>query len=244
MIRIIFGLLNIAYFVFLYTRGIAFSKFFLLSGLFFTVWGFVSKRRGYDFSVRYPKISIAINILLIAALASFLILESFIIMEGTKKDLVKTDYVVVLGAGLWGETPSDTLYKRLDAALAYINKNPEIKIVLSGGKGPGENITEAEAMKRYLVSKGISEKNIYKEEKSTSTEENLRYTKELINNISKKDKTSLTVVTSNFHMLRAKLLAEKGGFETFEYSSPILSWLMPVCYVREYFAMIKYFVFR
>lgn len=238
MIKLIIGILSLIYFIALKVGGISFSQFFLAAGLFFIIWEIFSKNLKYKF----PKISLLLNVSVLLLFVSFLIIEGFIIIEGNKKDLAKSDYVLVLGAGLWGDTPSDTLYKRLDGALQYLKINPEVKVIVSGGMGPGETITEAEAMKSYLVKKGIPEKNIIKEEESRSTEENINNSKELLipNN---KDNITVTLVTSNFHMLRSKLLAEKAGFKTYEYSAPILSWLIPVNYVREYFAMVKYLVF-
>lgn len=89
------------------------------------------------------------------------------------------DYVVVLGAHVKGELPSKALLKRLEAALDYGEKNPETKLVLSGGQGFGENITEALCMKRYLVKNGISSDRLILEEKSTDTRENLKFSDEM-----------------------------------------------------------------
>jgi len=236
------GFINLVYFLVINARSISFSKFFLLLGLVLIVIGFIKLKFGDN--ARYHKIFIVLRVFMLMILASFLIMESFIAFEGSKRELVKSDYIVVLGAGLWGETPSDILYKRMDVALDYIHKNPEVKIILSGGKGPGEDITEAEAMKRYFIKNGIDEKMIFKEEKSTSTEENIKYSKQLINTFDKNKNISITIVTSNFHMLRSKLLAKRAGFVVHEYSAPILSWLIPTYYTREYFALIKYFVLK
>ena len=82
--------------------------------------------------------------------------------------------VIVLGAGVNGETPSLTLRTRIDAAAAYLEEHPDVPVVLSGGQGPGEAITEAECMRRALVRRGVDESRLYPEERSTSTQENLR----------------------------------------------------------------------
>lgn len=243
MIRITLGIFSILYFIVLRVRGISFSTFFALAGVFFLIWGFVSIKNGYEFNVRYHKISRLMRIVTTLVVISFILIEGLITYNGTRKDTAKTDYVIVLGAGLWGDTPSDVLSKRLDAALEYINLNPEAKVIVSGGQGPGETITEAEAMQRYLVTKGVPKDKILMEDKSTSTEQNLNNSKELIKKADKNENPSITVVTSNFHMLRAKLIGTKAGLKVHEYSAPILTWLIPVCYVREYFAMIKYFIF-
>lgn len=175
------------------------------------------------------------------AFISFFLLEILIINSSFARETTKADYIVVLGAGIRGEEPSHTLYKRLEKSLDLINTYADTKVVVSGGQGPGESITEAEAMKRYLVSKGVSPERIIKEEKSTNTFENLKYTKELINPNNKN--ISITIVTSNFHMLRSKLLAKRFGFVSYGYSSEILKQLIPTYFVREYIALMKSFIF-
>ena len=92
----------------------------------------------------------------------------------------KEDAVIVLGAGLRGENLSLILRNRLDAAVEYYNENPEAVIVVSGGQGPDEDIPEAEAMERYLYEQGVPLNKIIKEDKSTSTEENFKFSKELL----------------------------------------------------------------
>jgi uncharacterized SAM-binding protein YcdF (DUF218 family) len=172
---------------------------------------------------------------------SFIALETLIISSSFSKETKKPDYIVVLGAGIRGEEPSHALYKRLEKSLELINTYKDIKVIVSGGQGPGESITEAEAMKRYLVSNGVSPERIIKEEKSTNTFENLKFTKALINPDNKS--ISITIITSNFHMLRSKLLAKRFGFVSYGYSSEILIQLIPTYFVREYIALIKSFVF-
>ena len=68
-----------------------------------------------------------------------------------------------------------TLARRLDAALAYLEENPKAYVVVSGGQGAGEDISEAEAMRRYLAARGIEESRILMEDKSMSTLENFLF---------------------------------------------------------------------
>lgn len=241
---IITGILNLIYFAFIKSRSISFSEFFLLIGILLIIFGAIYIKFIDLIIERCPIIFLMLKVVMIIIIISFITLETAICYDGSKKQYVKSDYVVILGAGLWGETPSDILYKRMDAALDYIHKYPEVKVILSGGKGPGEIITEAEAMKRYLIQKGVPEKMLFKEEKSTSTEENIKYTKTMIRSMNDKEMISVTLVTSNFHILRSKLLAQKEGFKVYVYSAPILSWLIPTYYTREYFALMKYFLIK
>ena len=116
----------------------------------------------------------------------------------------------------------------------------ETRIIVSGGQGPGETITEAEAMKRYLVQHGISEDRIIKEDKSTNTKENLIFTRRLIREIDSKENIKITIVTSNFHMFRSRTLAKEVGFDEVQsWSAPIHPLLIPTYYVREYLAIVK-----
>lgn len=88
--------------------------------------------------------------------------------------------VVVLGAALRGEQPSRMLAERLKTAATYLRDHPESSCVVSGGQNDDEIISEAEAMKRYLVGLGIEESRIYLEDRSTNTEENLRMSRDVV----------------------------------------------------------------
>ena len=89
-------------------------------------------------------------------------------------------YLIVLGAGVYGEEPSPALRSRTETAIRYLNENPDTKAVLSGGQGPGEDISEAECMARLMRESGISEARIIKEEHSTTTVENIKNSYEII----------------------------------------------------------------
>lgn len=84
--------------------------------------------------------------------------------------------VMVFGCYVRGEEPGRTLTTRLDAALSLLKRYPNADCIVSGGQGSNEAISEAEAMRRYLVSRGIAEERITLEDRSTNTSENLEYT--------------------------------------------------------------------
>lgn len=156
----------------------------------------------------------------------------------------KTDYLVILGAGLNGDKLSLSLLKRMEKSVEYLKLNPDSTVVVSGGQGPNETISEAEAMKRYLVSNGIKEEQIIKEDKSTNTMENLKFTKKKLDEVNKKEGNyEITIVTSGFHMFRSKILAARNGFKAHGYPSSTYAVLIPNFYIREYFAVIKSFIF-
>lgn len=227
--------------------GIPFGIFFLMLGALLIIAGcicLVPKNNKYLRRFRYP-IKV-FKVLVLIFIISFAIVEIFIVYSGIHKDDINAPYAVILGAQVRGESPSNTLYRRLEAGAEYARKYPDSKIILSGGKGPGEKISEAEAMKRYLVSKGIQESRIIKEDKSENTLQNLENTKKIIENLNKESGTNsnnIVVVTSNFHMFRAKFLAERAGLNAYSCPASILNWLVPASYVREYFAVVKSFVF-
>ncbi|AJS59389.1 YdcF family protein [Paenibacillus sp. IHBB 10380] len=174
---------------------------------------------------------------------SFVIIESLVISELGSNDSEITDieYVVVLGAGIKGSELSLTLQQRLDTSLTYANMSREIPIIVSGGQGPGEDITEAQAMSNYLINKGISKDRIILESKSTSTQENLLFSKAIMNFEGLKNPT-IMIITSDYHMHRAKLIAKELGFEAYGISSKSPGYLKPMNMIREYLATIKAFL--
>lgn len=113
------------------------------------------------------------------------------------------EFIIVLGAGLRGSEPSLILTERLNAAYDYLVAHEETICIVSGGQGPGEEVTEAFAMYKYLVNKGIHPDRVWMETSSTSTSENIRFS---LNNISMRYEqipVTIGIVTSDFHMYRA-----------------------------------------
>ncbi len=244
-IFIIVGIVIIAYSIGISPIVSGISKMLIMLGLIVTVLGCIKlsiiKNNNIPFIKTFENI---INIIICIFLILFIIIESFIIAYSNNQDTSKTDYVLVLGAGLWGDTPSNTLTKRLEGAMKISKDNKEAKIVVSGGKGPGETVSEAEAMAKYLISKGIDERVIIKENKSTNTLENMKYSKKVIDKDSEGDKSkTVTIVTSNFHMFRANFLAKRCDINTKMYSTDILAAIKPAYYIREFFAVLKSYLF-
>ena len=153
--------------------------------------------------------------------------------------------VIVLGAGVNGETPSLTLRTRTDAAAAYLEEHPDVPVVLSGGQGPGEAITEAECMRRALVRRGVDESRLYPEERSTSTQENLRYSRAILEELGVDPAQRVAIVTSDFHLCRARLM---WGGDTAAVPAHLPSALYFQCltvnyFIREAFGLAAYFVY-
>ncbi|HHV98796.1 MAG TPA: YdcF family protein [Clostridiaceae bacterium] len=175
-------------------------------------------------------------------LVSFVIIEAIIIVNSYSDEVVETDYLIILGAGLRGERVSLTLMERLEKGIEFLTQYPDVKVVVSGGQGRGESITEAEAMRRYLVGKGIDEERIIKEDRATSTMENMKFSKEILDKQSGKDTKDITIITSDFHMLRAKMLARRNGLNPRGITCNTPVQVRINCYIREYFAFIKSFL--
>lgn len=151
-----------------------------------------------------------------------------------------SDTVIVLGCKVKGTRPSLMLKRRLDSACTYLKENNEVLVIVSGGKGKDEQISEAECMKAYLIENGIAPERIYKEDKSTSTFENFKFSKEIMQEYNLGDKA--TVITDGYHQLRAGMIAGNLGIETNSVSAPTSLWLIPTYWVREWFAIVYTFI--
>ena len=118
------------------------------------------------------------------------------------------DYIIVLGAAVHGDTPSLSLVERVRAARDYMKEHPNTVAIVSGGQGSDENISEAEAMSAWLIENGIDKSRVILENKATSTLENLEYSFNIIRSRGGDPNDSTAVVTSEYHIYRAKLLAQ------------------------------------
>lgn len=170
------------------------------------------------------------------AAAVLALIEGIILYHSREKADPGMDIIIVLGAQVKGRKITKSLRRRLEAAAAYLKENPSTRAIVSGGKGPGEEITEAEAMAAYLVNRGIPPEMILKEDRSTNTEENIRFSKQYIT----KERSRVAVVTNSFHIFRALSLARKQGLTGVQgIAAPSDPLLAPNYYVREVFGVIK-----
>lgn len=172
----------------------------------------------------------------------FTIITAFqIIYFGESAKPQKSDCIIVLGCSVYGTTPSPFMIWRTEEALRLYKKGYGNYIIVSGGKGPGEDISEAEAMKRYLLSKGVKPSKIIIEDKSGSTMANLINSKEIMN---EKGFNTAVIVSNKYHLKRASLMAKqqkiKGSYSGV-FVSPYKSHEI-VGYIREVPAMGKYYL--
>ena len=141
----------------------------------------------------------------------------------------KIDYVVVLGAGLIGERVTPLLASRIRKGIKVYKANPGSKLIMSGGQGPDEIVSEAFAMKNYALEQGIDENDIILENKSTSTEENIIFSKKFI----PADK-SFAVVTNYYHVYRALVQARTLGFRCIGYGASTKFYFSLNAFIREF----------
>ncbi|WFD08898.1 YdcF family protein [Tepidibacter hydrothermalis] len=184
-----------------------------------------------------------IKIIALILISSFIMIEGLIIINGQENKEYDVDYLVVLGSGLWGDVLSPTLLGRMNTALEFIENNPNTKIVVCGGQGRGENMPEAEAMRDYLVLNGVDESKIIQEDKSTSTLENLKFAKNILEELDGKKNHKIMIVTNEFHLFRSKFIAKRLGFTPYGMPSKTITSIAPKYFIREYFAVIKSFIF-
>lgn len=245
-IDIIIGILLIIYVSIINTLSstrIAFSRETLIIGILLIIYHFIKSK--FKNNLYHNKIMKVIKTIVCISLVFFFALEALIVFY-PKKSLENSDYILVLGAGLRGGTEvSLTLKDRLDSAITcYESSNRTSKIVVSGGQGSDEKLSEAEAMKNYLINNGVEEKNIIKEDKSTNTMENFKFSKEKIETLGDFNNSTVKVVTTDFHGFRSIMLAKRNGYENLNlYTSKTVYYLLPIFYVRESLALVKSFVF-
>ena len=151
----------------------------------------------------------ALCVLLVIGSIAAAVTAGFILIAAHPGQLPPCSHIVVLGAGVNGTAPSLSLRERINAAYSYLADNPDTIAVLSGGQGPGEEITEAACMYRELTDMGIDSSRLLLEEHSASTAENLTFSLALLEQETGIRPDKLGIVSSEYHIFRATLLARK-----------------------------------
>ena len=242
------GSISLLYFLILAWKHVDFCIIWLLgAAVLYVLGGYLRYRSLHPDGFSVPVwMSVILGDVLAVGILSFSVTEGKIIHGMTSEPEEELDYLIVLGAQVKKTVPSKALGLRLQKACEYLKEHSQTKAVLSGGQGSGEEIAEAECMYRYLTEHGIPEERLLKEECSTTTRENLMYSARVLAD-SRQEVTTETVlgskiglVSNNFHIYRALLLAEKFGYRKV-YGVPAASdWKLQIHYmVREYFAVLK-----
>lgn len=213
--------------------GIIISLFLIFKGVcYYEFKNFIInlKKNKYKKYILY-----SFRILLAIAVVIALVI-TFLMIKATNNKPVGNETVIVLGSRVYGNKPSRSLKERLDAAYEYLETNPDSYCIVSGGQGRNEDISEAECMYQYLKDKGIDEKRIFKEDKSTSTRENIKFSLEIIkaNNLPE----DIAITTSEYHQYRASLIAKKLGIDVKAVPSKTAWWIFPTMYLRELYGVL------
>ena len=166
----------------------------------------------------------------------------YIAVQGQDSVMTKEqtpELIVVLGAQVQGDGPSLTLKKRLDKTLAFMRENPDKTVIVSGGQGADETQTEASVMEAYLREEGIASERIVQETQARTTRENLINAKKLAEQAGIATETVL-IITSEYHLSRAKFIARSLGMEPYGLGSTTTPWILKVNYaLREVFSYVK-----
>lgn len=156
------------------------------------------------------KISVSIGLIFLSMLGVFAYAYAEIIQyRQVEVEVPRQATAIILGAQVKADgSPSQSLKLRLDRALALNEEKPFSQVIVTGGQGHDEPITEASAMKHYLVEHGMDESVIEMENRSTSTYENLVNASKFLG-----DHKEVVIISNDFHLKRTKLLAEKIGLQ-------------------------------
>lgn len=143
--------------------------------------------------------------------------------------------LIVLGCGVYGTKPSLALIERMNQAISFMRKNENVLGIVSGGQGRLEDISEAECMYSYMINQNIDNNRIYREDKSRNTDENIRYSKKIIedNNMN----NNVALVTQTYHMYRAMRIAHKYGLKSYAIRAKSRWYAVPCYWLREVIAI-------
>ena len=177
------------------------------------------------------------RVLLAAGVSSFVVTEGFILSGMTEEPEADLDYLIVLGAAVRGDTPTSPLLLRIEKAAEYMLTHPDATAIASGGRGNGENLTEAECIRNGLIARGVSPERVLLEDRSSDTAENIVNSFQLIGERGAGAKTG--VVTNSFHVFRAKLAARLLGHEVSGVPAKTLLPLGIHYTVREFFGTVE-----
>lgn len=143
--------------------------------------------------------------------------------------------VMILGCQVRGSSPGNELVKRMEAALPLIEQNSDVPVIVTGGQGRGESVTEAECMRDWLIANGVSESRIFAETQSHSTRTNFEFSAPILRELGVTE--GIAVVTNDFHQYRADIYAAREGLSVGHYSSATGAAVFPNYIIRELAAL-------
>lgn len=200
--------------------------FSVLLCLYLTVWPVIGGLEKGRLGTRLYVFITLSAVYALALLAVYLLSAALNLFHWKKSRGV--DYIIVLGAGLIGARVTPLLAARIDKGIELLRCNPDAKLILSGGQGPGEEIAEGEAMARYAEQQGVGPEKILVEDRSTSTEENLLFSQALM------EGDRVIVVTTAYHVFRALLLAKRQGLQCVGFGAKTKWYFTLNALIREF----------
>ncbi|GAA1340116.1 YdcF family protein [Saccharothrix algeriensis] len=182
------------------------------------------------------------SLVIVAAYVAFLFVSLLLysVFYGKTGRRTGFDAVIVLGAGLRGDRVPPLLAARLDRAAAVFHREAAAGhtplVVVSGGQGADEDVTEAAAMRRYLLGSGVPEDRIALEDRATTTEENLIYSRALL--ADRGHTGRVVAVTNNYHVFRTAVLARRLRMRLEVIGSHTAWYFLPSAFLREFVALL------
>lgn len=197
--------------------------------------------RKHKFWDKKYKAAVNLSVILVVCLA--VIVEINLIHKGLSASPNKAEVIIVLGCSVWGREPSPTLKQRVYKAYDLYCNGYAGKIIASGSKGYGEDIHEAEAIKKLLVTLGVPAEDIIEERSSTNTYENLKFSRELMKTNGFR---SAIVVTNYYHIFRSSMIAKDLKLNASYGRAPMPDSKLTLIFsnIREVASVFKYFIFR
>lgn len=181
---------------------------------------------------------VMVGILLIVIMT---VAETISMCSINNKKIDEDAVVVVLGCRIYGSAPSLSMVERLDAAYDYLTEHEDKMCILSGGKGVGEEVSEAQCMYDYLINKGIDANRLVIEGESKDTYENLTNVAKIMED--RNWGNSVAIVTSEYHEYRSSMIASDVGLEACAIPARTAWWLFPTYYVRELYGILHQWMF-
>lgn len=225
----------------------SFTHIWLLAGLFCIFAAIFRLKKGRSlWSTFRPKVKTLIIWLFSIILLICIINLSFILRPETVSLEEKADYLLLLGGGIDknGKLP-DSVLLRVEKAAEYLQKNPQVSVVVTGGRKDYQEYAEAPEIKNQLIKRGIAEDKILLEDKAVDTIENFEKSAALLSktyglSLEEVLQSRIVIVTSDFHLRRAERIASRLGFTNVKgiaCKTPFIKKLHT--YVREIASYVK-----
>lgn len=207
--------------------------FSILLYVYLSVWPMIGNLRKNTLSTMLYVI-ISFSAVYVLSLMAMYSLSAILNLIHLKKNR-NADYIVVLGSGIIGKKVTPLLAARIERGMELLYSNPNAVLIMSGGQGPGEDIPESVAMAAYAVGKGVDAERIIMEQKSVSTEENLLFSRKLMD----KEAPKIVIVTTAYHVFRALILAKQQGLKCVGFGAKAKWYFTLNALIREFVGYLR-----